>query len=103
MRAGSPRSETVTCRPPDPARNEIVRWLSAVLAAGTDYTVTFDSDACTWTLQVLSVAGPLLPNEHLVVNYETTLDPDSQNGAPLTNVAGATQWYSYDPDAADAR
>jgi len=30
------------------------------------------------------------------------LDPDTQNAVPITNVAGVTQWYGYDPNAVNA-
>jgi uncharacterized repeat protein (TIGR01451 family)/fimbrial isopeptide formation D2 family protein len=75
---------------------------SGVLVAGTDYTVSFDASTCEWTLQLLSAAGPLRPTEHLIINYEIELDPDTQNAVSLTNVAGVTQWYGYDPNAANA-
>jgi uncharacterized repeat protein (TIGR01451 family)/fimbrial isopeptide formation D2 family protein len=75
---------------------------SGVLAAGTDYTVNLDAAICEWTLQLLSAAGPLRPDEHLVVNYDTQLDGDTVDAAVFTNVAGVTQWYGYDPNAADA-
>ena len=48
------------------------------------------------------VAGALQPNDHLVINYDAELDADTVNAASLTNVAGVTQWYGYDPNAADA-
>ncbi|MGB5745434.1 MAG: hypothetical protein WBM69_00550, partial [Desulfobacterales bacterium] len=75
---------------------------SGVLVAGTDYTVNFDASTCEWTLQLLSAAGPLQPSEHLIINYESELDPDTVNAVPLINVAGVTSWYGYDPNAADA-
>jgi len=75
---------------------------SGVLAVGTDYTVNFDPATCQWTLELLSAAGPLQSTEHLVINYDTELDADTVNAAAFTNVAGITQWYGYNPDAADA-
>ena len=75
---------------------------SGVLVAGTDYTVSFDVPSCEWTLQLLSAAGALQPSEHLIINYDTELDPDTVNAVPLINVAGVTSWYGYDPNAADA-
>ena len=66
--------------------------IPGVLVAGTEYTVSFDAPSCEWTLQLLSAAGALRPTEHLIVNYDTELDPDTQNAVPLTNVAGVTQW-----------
>ncbi|NRA00236.1 MAG: DUF11 domain-containing protein, partial [Myxococcales bacterium] len=35
-------------------------------------------------------------DEHLIASYETSLDFDSQDGVALTNVAGATEWFSAD-------
>jgi len=75
---------------------------SGVLASGTDYTVNFDAATCEWTLQLLSAAGPLRPDDHLVINYDAELDADTVNAATFTNVAGVTQWYGYDPNAPDA-
>ncbi|MCP4284762.1 MAG: DUF11 domain-containing protein, partial [Gammaproteobacteria bacterium] len=77
--------------------------ISSVLVEGTDYTVSFaGAPTCEWTLQLLSAAGALGPTEHLVINYETVLDPDTQNAVAFTNVAGVTQWYGYDPNAVSA-
>src|SRR5215468_8236135 len=65
------------------------------LAAGTDYTVGFAAaPACTLTLNLLSAAAAIGPSQRLIVTYQTQLDANSQKGATLTNVAGATQWYS---------
>jgi len=77
--------------------------IPGVLVEGTDYTVSFaGAPTCEWTLQLLSAAGALEPTEHLVINYETVLDPDTQNDVVLRNVAGVTQWYGYDPNAVSA-
>jgi uncharacterized repeat protein (TIGR01451 family) len=65
------------------------------LAAGTDYTVTYaGAPACTLTLNMLSAAAAIGPTQRLIVTYQTQLDANTQNGATLTNVAGATQWYN---------
>ncbi|HEV2227466.1 MAG TPA: hypothetical protein VGR86_00795, partial [Steroidobacteraceae bacterium] len=65
------------------------------LAAGTDYTVSFaGAPACTLTLNLLSAAAVIGPTQRLIVTYQTQLDANTQKGATLTNVAGATQWYS---------
>jgi uncharacterized repeat protein (TIGR01451 family)/fimbrial isopeptide formation D2 family protein len=74
----------------------------AALVAGTDYQVDFDAGACQWTLQLLSPSGGIGADQHLIVTYDLELDPDTTNGITLTNVAGATQWYSTDPGAANA-
>jgi uncharacterized repeat protein (TIGR01451 family)/fimbrial isopeptide formation D2 family protein len=65
------------------------------LTAGTDYTVTYaGAPACTLTLNMLSAAAVIGPTQRLIVTYQTQLDANTQNGATLTNVAGATQWYN---------
>src|SRR5215469_9787071 len=65
------------------------------LTAGTDYTLSYaGAPSCTLTLNMLSAAAAIGPTQRLIVTYQTQLDANSQNGATLTNVAGATQWYS---------
>jgi uncharacterized repeat protein (TIGR01451 family) len=65
------------------------------LVAGTDYTATFAAaPTCTLTINLLSAAAVISPTQRLIVTYQTQLDPNSQNGAQLTNIAGATQWYN---------
>ncbi len=65
------------------------------LTAGTDYTVSYaGAPTCTLTLNLLSAAAAIGPTQRLIVTYQTQLDANTQNGATLTNVAGATQWYS---------
>src|SRR5215471_7026304 len=65
------------------------------LTAGTDYTVSFaGAPACTLTLNMLSAAAVIGPPQRLIVTYQTQLDANTQKGATLTNLAGATQWYN---------
>jgi len=65
------------------------------LTAGTDYTVTYNgAPTCALTLNMLSAAAVIGPTQRLIVTYQTQLDANTQNGATLTNVAGATQWYN---------
>src|SRR4029077_21142681 len=65
------------------------------LTAGTDYTVSFTgAPACTLTLNMLSAAAVIGSTQRLIVTYQTQLDANTQKGATLTNVAGATQWYN---------
>ena len=65
------------------------------LTAGTDYTVSYaGAPTCTLTLNLLSAAAVIGPSQRLIVTYQTQLDANSRNGAQLTNVAGAVQWYS---------
>jgi uncharacterized repeat protein (TIGR01451 family) len=71
--------------------------VAPALAAGTDYAVTFNGDpACTFTIQMLTPAGAIGADQRLIVTYQTVLDADTQTNAALTNVAGATEWFSLD-------
>jgi uncharacterized repeat protein (TIGR01451 family) len=42
------------------------------------------------------------PDQRLIVTYDTFLDAGTQLNAALTNVAGATEWFSLDQSSADA-
>ncbi len=75
---------------------------AAPMVEGTDYQVNFDAGTCQWTIQLLSPSGGIGPDQHLIVTYDVELDADTANGITLTNVAGATHWYSADPGAANA-
>ena len=66
--------------------------VSGVLAAGTDYTVTYSG--CQLGLTMLSAAARIAPTQRLMVNYQARLDVGTAPGLTFTNVAGATQWYS---------
>lgn len=80
--------------------------VGGVLAAGTDYTTAYDANTGTLTFTGLSANAAPQPNERLIVKYTAQLDDDSINGQSLTNIAGATQWFSADTDgsgAGDAR
>jgi len=73
------------------------------LLENTDFAVTFDGDPnCTVTFEMLTPAAAIGPDQRLVVTYQASLDADTQRDAVLTNVAGATQWFSLDQDGADA-
>ncbi len=77
--------------------------VSPPLVEGTDYAVAFAPDPdCRLSVTVLGAAGAIGPDQRLIVTYEASLDLDSQQGATLTNVAGATEWASLDvSDAAN--
>jgi large repetitive protein len=63
------------------------------LAQGTGYSLTYTGPpTCRLTLTLLDAAGPLQPNQHLILTYRTKLDNDTDDGVALTNVAGVTQW-----------
>jgi uncharacterized repeat protein (TIGR01451 family) len=72
------------------------------LTAGTDYTLSYSSaPTCELTLTMLTPQSAIGPGEHLIVSYRTQLDSDTQQGAMLTNVAGAVQWFNGDSNNPD--
>ncbi len=80
--------------------------LVKTLAPGTDYTVTYSG--CNLTLTMTDSAGPIAPGQRLIITYQTQIDPlGSPNfpldGALLTNVAGATRWFSANSTYAGRR
>src|SRR5262249_22686000 len=65
------------------------------LTAGADYALNYaPAPACTMQLNMLRAAAVIGPSQRLIVTYQTQLDANTQKGATLTNVAGATQWYN---------
>jgi uncharacterized repeat protein (TIGR01451 family) len=67
------------------------------LVPGTDFSISYiGAPTCELTLTVLTAAGTIGPNQRLIANYRTQLDANTQNGAQLTNVAGAVQWFNGD-------
>jgi uncharacterized repeat protein (TIGR01451 family)/fimbrial isopeptide formation D2 family protein len=71
--------------------------VGAPLVDGADFQATFNGDpACTFTLEMLNPAAAIGPDQRLIVTYDTFLDADTQLNAALTNVAGATEWFSLD-------
>ena len=77
--------------------------VSAELVEGTDFEVVFSgAPDCSWTFRLLSAAGGVGPDQHLIVHYDLHLDADTDNGVSLTNIAGVTQWFSADPEAQGA-
>ena len=71
--------------------------VAGALNAGVDFAVSFNGDpACTFTVEMLTAAAAIGPDERLIVNYQASLDADTQANAVLTNVAGATEWFSID-------
>jgi len=77
--------------------------VSAVLVDGTDYTAVFAGDpTCSLTLTMLNASSAIGADEHLIVTYQTELDATSQENVALTNIAGATEWFSLDVEDAAA-
>jgi uncharacterized repeat protein (TIGR01451 family) len=71
--------------------------VSGVLVAGADYAITIrPAPDCELELAMLSATAAIGADQRLIVQYETTLDFDTQDGVSLTNVAGATEWFSAD-------
>ncbi len=67
--------------------------LVKALIPGSDYTVDYSS--CQLELTMTDAAGPNAPEQHLLITYQAQLDPGFTNdGVTLTNVAGATRWFS---------
>ena len=66
------------------------------LAEGTDYSLVYDGASCELTFNTLSSESVIGVDERLMIAYRTQLDLDSQDGATLTNVAGATEWFNSD-------
>ncbi len=81
--------------------------LAPALTPGSDYTVAWSGRPdCELTLVFTSAASAIGPDQRLIVSYQTVLDADSQDGVPLTNIAGVTEWFSTDgsdPDTAGDR
>lgn len=74
-----------------------------VLTAGVDYVTSFaPAPSCTFTITMQSAAAAIGPNEHVVVNYTAELDASTAYATPLTNITGATEWFSYDTAGAGA-
>ncbi len=71
--------------------------VSGVLVEGVDFSATFvGAPTCELRLTMLSAAAVIGADQRLIVTYQVQLDADSQEGAALTNVAGATEWFSAD-------
>ena len=72
------------------------------LLAGTDFTTSFAGDPdCTFIVTLVTTA--IDPDQRLHVTYDAMLDADTQLDVSLTNVAGATEWFSLDQsDAGNA-
>src|SRR2546426_1971170 len=65
------------------------------LVPGTDFSISYiAAPTCKLTLTMLTAAATISPNQRLIITYRTQLDANSQNGAQLTNVAGAVQWFN---------
>ncbi len=72
--------------------------VSPALIEGTDFSATFAGEpTCTLTLVMLTTDTTIGVNQRLIITYEAEADAGSQENAALTNIAGATEWFSLDP------
>ncbi len=73
------------------------------LLQGTDYSVSYTAaPTCELLITAVTDTARIKANEKLIVSYDATLNVATQSGALLTNVAGATQWFSLDTAGAGA-
>src|SRR6185369_2967108 len=66
------------------------------LVSGTDFSVTWNggtASACQLSLQMLTAAANIGPNQRLIINYQAMLDAGISSGT-FTNIAGVTRWFS---------
>ncbi len=71
--------------------------VSAPLVNGVDFSVAFTGDPiCELGVTALSTAAAIDANERFIVTYTASLDVGSSNSVALTNIAGATGWFSND-------
>ncbi len=74
-----------------------VTAVSPVLVEATDFTAAFVGDPdCSLTISLINSVAAIGADQRLIVTYASVLDTDSQQNANLTNVAGATEWFSID-------
>jgi uncharacterized repeat protein (TIGR01451 family)/fimbrial isopeptide formation D2 family protein len=72
--------------------------VSPVLVEGTDFTATWAGDpTCVLTLNFLTSDTTVGADQRLIVTYEAQADAGSLENTALTNIAGATEWFSIDP------
>lgn len=78
--------------------------VSAPLIAGVDYIAAFaPAPSCTLSITMQTAAAAIGIDQRLIVTYTAQLDASSSYATPLTNIAGATQWFSADIATAGRR
>jgi uncharacterized repeat protein (TIGR01451 family)/fimbrial isopeptide formation D2 family protein len=84
-------------------QNDGTTPVSPQLVEGSDFSAAFAAaPACTLTITMASAAAAIGPDQRLLVTYTAQLDADTPYAATLTNIAGATEWFSYDTAGAGA-
>ncbi|MDH3626720.1 MAG: hypothetical protein OEV00_00025 [Acidobacteriota bacterium] len=72
------------------------------LVEGADYTVTWaGAPTCRLEIVTTTANASIEADERMVIRYRTQLDGDTQDGVPLTNVAGAIRWFNGDDGVSD--
>ncbi|MGW8248521.1 MAG: isopeptide-forming domain-containing fimbrial protein, partial [Acidiferrobacterales bacterium] len=67
------------------------------LTQGTDYDVNWSpAPTCELTFTMKSTAAAIASTQRLIITYQAMPDNDNAGGVSLTNVAGATEWFSQD-------
>lgn len=75
--------------------------VTPVLTEGVDYVTSFAAEpTCVFTITMTSAQAALAETNRLIVTYEASLDTDTPPNSSLINVAGTTEWFSYDTDGA---
>ena len=76
---------------------------STALTQGTDYDVAWSpAPTCELTFTMKTVNAAIPSGQHLIITYDAMPDNDNAGGVSLTNIAGATQWFSQDTAGAGA-
>ena len=71
--------------------------VSPVLVENTDFSASFiGAPGCSLTITMLSASAAIGADQRLIVTYQASLDVGTQQAASLTNIAGATEWFSID-------
>ena len=80
--------------------------VSAPLVNGTDFALTWNggsSSPCQLTLTMLDTTK-IAPTQRLIITYQAQLDSTGvASGTTLTNIAGATRWFSANSSYAGRR
>ncbi|MBU1425291.1 MAG: DUF11 domain-containing protein [Gammaproteobacteria bacterium] len=77
--------------------------VSPVLTAGVDYVTAFaPAPSCTLTVTMQSAAAAIGADQRLIITYTAQLDAATAYATALSNIAGATQWFSADTAGAGA-
>ncbi len=81
---------------------DAVTQVAPPLVQGTDYRLTFTGDpTCTFDIELLTDTAVIGADQRLLIAYDTVLDAGTQEDALLSNIAGATRWFSTDVSVAN--